>query len=116
MKTEHFSGCPIRQCLGDALGFPVEGMPPEQCARDVAETMRGDGGTALGRRPQPFGQYTDDSQLARELLQSHSALVRFDPGDYASRIAAIFLEERVVGRGLATHRAAGSLAGLPGRR
>src|SRR5262249_578309 len=57
-----------------------------------------------------FGQYTDDSQLARELLQSFVACRGFDPADYARRIAAIFVEQRVVGQGLATRRAAFRLA------
>ncbi len=29
MDRERFSGCLIGQCLGDALGFPVEGLPPD---------------------------------------------------------------------------------------
>jgi ADP-ribosylglycohydrolase len=110
MDRERFSGCLIGQCLGDALGFPVEGFPPEACAIYVDDTMRVPDAERLARRPRPFGQYTDDSQLARELLQSYAAHGRFDPEDYARRIAAIFTEERIVGRGLATHRAALRLA------
>jgi len=106
MDRERFSGCLIGQCLGDALGFPVEGFPPEACAIYVDNTMRVPAAERHASRPQPFGQYTDDSQLARELLQSYAAHGRFDPVDYARRIAAIFAEERIVGRGLATHRAA----------
>jgi ADP-ribosylglycohydrolase len=110
VDRERFSGSLIGQCLGDALGFPVEGFPPEHCAIYVDQTMRGDEARALAGRPIPFGQYTDDSQLARELMQSYVACGRFDPGDYARRITAIFVEERIVGRGLATHRAALRLA------
>jgi ADP-ribosylglycohydrolase len=106
MDRERFSGCLIGQCLGDALGFPVEGFPPEACAIYVDDTMRMPASERLARRPHPFGQYTDDSQLARELLQSYAAHGRFDPEDYARRIAAIFAEDRIVGRGLATDRAA----------
>lgn len=29
VRKQQFSGCLIGQCLGDALGFPVEGYPPE---------------------------------------------------------------------------------------
>ena len=110
MDRERFSGSLIGQCLGDALGFPVEGFPPEDCARYVDETMRGEGARMGERRPFPFGQYTDDSQLARELMQSYAACGGFDPEDYARRIAAIFSEDRIVGRGLAIHRAAMRLA------
>jgi len=52
-----------------------------------------------------FGQYTDDSQLARELPQSYVELGRFDPSDYATRIAAIFREGRIFGQGIATDEA-----------
>ncbi len=110
MDPERFSGCLIGQCLGDALGFPVEGFPTDACRIYVDEVLRGPGSSAPRRDDFPFGQYTDDSQLARELLQSYAARGCFDPEDYARRIAAIFVEERIVGRGLATHRAARRLA------
>jgi ADP-ribosylglycohydrolase len=62
----------------------------------------------------PFGQYSDDSQLARELLLSYVSCGRFAPEDYAQRIAAIFREERVVEPGLATIGAASRLnSGVP---
>jgi len=104
---EQFSGCLVGQCLGDALGFPVEGHPPEICAEYLKQEF---GSATRGRGPFPFGQYTDDSQLARELMQSYAALGRFDPADYAARIAAIFAEDRIVGRGLATDQAARKLS------
>lgn len=110
MEPERFSGCLIGQCLGDALGFPVEGLPPEDCAQYVDSVMRDDVRLSLKGKGFAFGQYTDDSQLARELLQSYVACGRFDPEDYSRRIASIFVENRIVGRGLATHRAALRLA------
>src|SRR5262245_8241129 len=114
MDPKRFSGCLIGQCLGDALGFPVEGRPPEECRQYVAEQLDGPVGAIPGRWPFTPSQYTDDSQLARELLQSYASCRRFDPEDYARRIAAIFQEERIVGRGLATERAARRLAdGVP---
>ena len=105
-KKEQFSGCLIGQCLGDALGFPVEGYPPSVCQKYVTETIKIGGPGDCGRGPFPFGQYTDDSQLARELIQSYVACEGFSPDDYASRIAAIFAQERIVGRGRATDAAA----------
>ena len=61
-----------------------------------------------------FGQYSDDSQLARELIVSCLHCAQFDPNDYAKRIALIFSEDRIVGRGLATDLAAKRLArGVP---
>jgi len=108
---EQFSGCLIGQCLGDALGFPVEGFPQE-LAEPYVQRLRIPGASdfLLGRADFKFGQYTDDSQLARELLQSYASVRRFDPQDYAARIAAIFREDRIVGRGLATDGAARRLA------
>ena len=65
----------------------------------------------------PFGQYTDDSQLARELLRSTLACGRFDPEDYSLRIRDLFLEDRIVGGGMTTRRAAHGLArGVPWHR
>ncbi len=103
---DQFSGCLIGQCLGDALGFPVEGYPPEVCGRYVEEFLKSGRAGEIGREPFAFGQYTDDSQLARELLQSYAAVGDFEPADYAHRLAAIFAEGRIVGRGRATELAA----------
>lgn len=109
---DRWAGSLVGQCLGDALGFPVEGQPPEVCGPYVRDLLRA--GRVVGRPPFPFGQYTDDSQLARELLQSVVARGGFDPADYAARIAAIFAERRIVGRGRATAEAAARLArGVP---
>jgi ADP-ribosylglycohydrolase len=105
-RKEQFSGCLIGQCLGDALGCPVEGFPPKMC-RYYADWFLAPGHAAyFGRGRFPFGQYTDDSQLARELLQSYVARRTFEPADYAERIAAIFRERRIVGQGRATAEAA----------
>lgn len=105
-RPEQFSGCLIGQCLGDALGFLVEGEGPDTCRHYVDDVLRAGRAGERSRGGFPFGQYTDDSQLARELLQSYVACGGFDVEDYARRIAAIFEERRIVGRGMATTRAA----------
>jgi ADP-ribosylglycohydrolase len=105
-KEEQFSGCLIGQCLGDALGFPVEGYQPYVCREYIEKLLRPGSTGRPGRGVYPFGQYTDDSQLARELMQSYAECRRFSPDDYAVRIAAIFREDRIVGRGRATEEAA----------
>jgi ADP-ribosylglycohydrolase len=105
-RKEQFSGSLIGQCLGDALGCPVEGMPATICRYYVDEFLRVGRGGSFGRGRYPYGQYTDDSQLARELLESYVAQGQFDPEDYARRIAAIFRERRIVGPGGATMAAA----------
>ncbi len=113
-RKEQFSGCLIGQCLGDALGSLVEGRPSSICQQYVNENLK----TLRERKqrlgPFLFGQYTDDSQLARELLQSYVACKQFDPEDYARRIAAIFAEGRIFGPGRATTQAAAHLIqGVP---
>ncbi len=111
---EQFEGCLIGQCVGDALGFVVEGQPPEVCREYVEETLDKEHPGDRRRERYAFGQYSDDSQLAREVLQSYAACGGFDPEDYARRIAAIFSEGRIVGRGRATEEAAARLArGVP---
>ena len=65
---DQFSGCLIGQCLGDALGFVVEGFAPAACKRYVEDILRSGKAGEFGQWPFPFGQYSDDSQFARELL------------------------------------------------
>jgi len=107
---DQFSGCLVGQCLGDALGFVVEGFSPEACKRYVEDYLIAGQTVEFGHFPFPFGQYSDDSQLARELMQSYVACKSFDPGDYAERINLIFAEKRIVGFGYATKQAAKRLS------
>jgi ADP-ribosylglycohydrolase len=106
-----FSGCIIGQCLGDALGFPVEGYSPIICSHYVNNHLLANPMQLYGRGEKyPFGQYTDDSQLARELLislRNNGGI--FSPQDYANRIGKIFKERRIVGRGRATSKAASNI-------
>ena len=106
ITNKQFQGCIIGQCLGDALGFPVEGQPRVVCQEYVQDVLRSEQAGSKGRPPYPFGQYTDDSQLARELMQSYTACKGFSAKDYAKRIAALFQEDRIVGRGRTTEQAA----------
>ncbi len=107
---ERLAGSLIGQCLGDALGFVVEGHSREVCQEYVEEVLLTEKAGTIGRSSHKFGQYTDDSQLARELMESYIACRGFDPGDYSRRIAALFSEHRVVGRGRASTEAAARLA------
>ncbi len=111
---ERFSGCLVGQCVGDALGFVVEGCSPAVCQRYVSETLDAEYAGERDHAALALGQYSDDSQLARELMQSYAAMGRFDPEDYAGRIADIFSEGRIVGRGRSTEEAAERLMrGVP---
>ncbi|MEW6002749.1 MAG: ADP-ribosylglycohydrolase family protein [Nitrospirota bacterium] len=103
---DQFSGSLIGQSLGDALGFVVEGFSSEACKRYVEDVLKTGKAGYIGYWPFPFGQYSDDSQLARELLESYVSCKKFDPSNYAGRIKAIFLERRIVGWGQATRAAA----------
>jgi ADP-ribosylglycohydrolase len=117
MKTpeaNRFAACLIGQCVGDALGFIVEGQPPSVCGPYVEQVVKTGQVGECGRGRFLFGQYSDDSQLARDLMASILHCGKFSPEDYASRIATIFREERIVGRGIATDMAARRLnQGVP---
>jgi ADP-ribosylglycohydrolase len=107
-------GCLLGQSLGDALGFPIEGRAPEVCAFYVSDVLRAGRAGSISARGFTFGQYTDDTQLARELVISYVDRHGFDPADYGKRIAAIFVEGHIVGRGRTTQAAALRLAqGVP---
>src|SRR5215469_2765389 len=113
-NANKFAGCLIGQCLGDALGFIVEGQPTTTCRGYVDDVVRTEKVRHVGRGRYSFGQYSDDSQLARELVLSIVDVGKFDPVDYAGRIAVLFREDRIVGRGLATQAAADRLIrGVP---
>ncbi len=114
ISEERFTGCLIGQCVGDAVGFMVEGSSPEVCRRYADGVLYAGQPYHGWRSGFAFGQYSDDSQLARELIESCLVRGRFDPADYAQRIAAIFSEGRVVGAGWSTTQAAARLAeGVP---
>jgi ADP-ribosylglycohydrolase len=113
-RAEQFSGCLVGQCLGHALGFPVEACLPRTTRAYVEKILRKSLAGSWGRQPYPFGQYTDDSQLARELMLSFVDCGQFDPADYARRLTELFVANRIVGPGGATSEAARRLAqGVP---
>lgn len=104
LSVERYQGCLVGQCLGDAIGWPVEGSPKQACAEHLAVCK-----AWCDAREEPdeeFGQYTDDSQLARELLITYQQRRRFDPVSYADKIRFLFEENVVVGRGIASDEAA----------
>jgi ADP-ribosylglycohydrolase len=105
-----FTGCLIGQCVGDSLGFVVEGAAPAICQQYVNKTLRAEKvpqrtSCHVGGNFAP-GQYSDDSQLARELMRSFVANHDFNPKDYAQRIAALFEKHTIIGGGRATAAAA----------
>jgi ADP-ribosylglycohydrolase len=100
---DRFRGCLIGQALGDACGFPLEGMPPKRCSEQAEKAVAG----KLERSEAgfAFGQYTDDTQMAVAIAKSLSEKQSADPADVAQRFAELWSEGRIVGQGLACRQA-----------
>jgi ADP-ribosylglycohydrolase len=96
----------VGQALGDALGFVVEAQPPEIARVYVEGWLRGGRAGEWSHPQYPFGQYSDDTQLARELLRSFQEAGRWDPRAFAARLAELFRERRDIGAGQGTRSAA----------
>jgi len=122
--TSPLRGCLVGLCLGDALGNLVDGADRKRATRFVRKTLRGNASAVLPRLHRAarelrgldsFGQVTDDSQLAIELLRGVvEARGRFDASVIAARFAALFRSGLVFGPGLTTAKAAARLnRGVP---
>jgi ADP-ribosylglycohydrolase len=106
VTTDQLAGSILGQALGDALGFVVEAQAPEIARVYVEGWLRG-GRAGEWPHPQfPFGQYSDDTQLARELLRSFRDARGWQPSVFAERLAELFRERRDVGAGRGTRSAA----------
>lgn len=114
MNADCLAGSILGQALGDALGFVVEARPI-QIARVYVEGWLRAGRAGEWPHPQfPFGQYSDDTQLARELLRSYLASSGWSAPAFAARLATLFREGRDVGAGPGTRSAALRLdSGVP---
>jgi ADP-ribosylglycohydrolase len=108
-RDERVAGALIGLALGDALGFVVEAQPPA-AALAYAELLRVGRAGERSHPDFPFGQYSDDTQLARELLLSVADAGGWNPAGFAARVAALVLEGRDVGAGPGTRRAGLRLA------
>jgi ADP-ribosylglycohydrolase len=100
------SGCLLGQALGDALGFVVEARPPAEAREYVERCLRAGEAGAVSHPDFPFGQYSDDTQLARELLLSVVEARGWSADRFAGRIAQLFATGRDVGAGPGTRAAA----------
>jgi ADP-ribosylglycohydrolase len=109
--ADGLAGSLLGQALGDALGFVVEGAPPEQAVAYVGCWLRAGQVVEQGHEPFPFGQYSDDTQLVRELLLVFRQAGCFDPELFAARIAELFRRGADVGAGPGTRAAAHRLLG-----
>jgi ADP-ribosylglycohydrolase len=107
-SVSQFQGAIIGCALGDAIGAWAERKDPSEC-RDYVKNFvsRFDfSNQETTHEKYPFGQYTDDTQLTRELCMSIIDNGGFDPEDYANRVANIFAHNAIVGYGGATQEAA----------
>lgn len=101
---DSFLGCMIGKCVGDSLGFLVEGHGPKKCQEFVDKFITPiKTPTWIRCEGLTFGQYSDDSQLARELLvainDSNNGIV--DAKIYGDKLAGMFNpgNYRIVGYG-----------------
>ncbi len=104
--ADRAAGSLLGLALGDALGFVVEAAPAAVAAEYVRAELRPGLVGARARAPFAPGQYSDDTQLARELLLSIRDARGFYPGAFAVRLARLFAEGRAVGAGPGSRSAA----------
>jgi len=109
-STDQLTGSLLGLALGDALGAVVEAQPPEDARRYVETYLRAGMVPPRGREQFPFGQVTDDTQMARELLQSIVDAGEFDPARFAMRLLNFVASGRLIGGGPAAVTTARQLA------
>jgi ADP-ribosylglycohydrolase len=111
-SADRFTGCILGQAVGDALGFPVEGLGP--AATSAAVTPFPDHFTPHPCGLFQSGQYTDDTQMMRAILISLVERGTVDPEDIAARFVPLWRQGEIVGPGRATTEAVRRLTtGVP---
>lgn len=107
LNETSFQGSLVGQAFGDAVGFLVEGLSVEECHSFVEKEFVT--GNILnwktGKMGFSVGQYSDDTQLARETFVSVAqSNGRLDPVVFGLRIALMFQPDkyRIVGFGSST--------------
>lgn len=106
---DSLTGALLGKALGDALGFVVEAAPPDVAAQYVESCLRA--GRA-GSRSHPqfsFGQYSDDTQLARALLLGVRDAGAWSAPAFALRLSDLFRDGLDVGAGPGSRAAAARL-------
>ena len=100
---DRFRGCLIGQALGDACGFPLEGMPVKRCQEQASKAVAG----KLERSEAgfAFGQYTDDTQMAVAIAKSLVSKNTADPDHVSTYFSELWSSGRIVGQGLACRQA-----------
>jgi ADP-ribosylglycohydrolase len=100
--ADALEGALLGLALGDAVGFVVEAQPPAVAREYVDCCLRTGRADARAHPAFPFGQYSDDTQLARELLLSVHESSGWDPRGFAARVASLVLAGKDVGAGPGT--------------
>lgn len=110
-----FTGSLLGCAVGDAVGAWAERKPSAVAAAYSTALREFDFSMATGHHGDlAFGQYTDDTQLTRELALSIVSKGGFDPSDFAQRIGRAFAQNLIVGGGRATSSAARRISqGVP---
>lgn len=117
-SSDQFRGLILGLAVGDAVGAPVEKASLGKTRRYIRKHVMPSDYEGVERstfEKLPFGHYTDDTQMARELMLSIvDSGGTFDPANYAARIARLFKEDTIVGSGGTTRRAVDRLLeGVP---
>lgn len=113
-SENRLAGAVLGLALGDALGFVVEAAPPEVASSYVQDWLLAGRAGERAHPDFPFGQYSDDTQLARALLLGMRDAGGWDPAAFARRIAELFRDGRDIGAGPGTRAAALRLIGGTG--
>ena len=88
-QLDRFSGCLIRQCLEDALGFPVEGSPPGIYASYV-EQFRNTGWAMLERECELYDKIKGDARFRKEVEKKRGCVSSFlTSNEFSSKIRVI---------------------------
>lgn len=109
-SLDRWTGCLLGLAVGDALGMVVEAASPADAAAYAAALPWSDHRALPARAPYARGQYTDDTQSARELIASLAARGRWVPQDFARRLVALVRSGRGVGFGRGSRAAVDRLA------
>jgi ADP-ribosylglycohydrolase len=112
VSQDSFMGSMMGTAVGDAVGLPVEGFNRDLCTQYVDQIVKPVMLSTFHRHNFTFGQYSDDTQLTREMyLSVLQGRGKMDPVVYGLRIAMLFQPNayRVVGYGKQTARAADAI-------
>lgn len=100
--AEAFEGCLVGLAVGDALGMPVEGMPPWEIKKRFGQIK---GFMPAPQRGLEAGQFTDDTQMMLIHAESIVTQGNVDPQDLARRFVRWLSSGEPRGIGRSTFRA-----------